>query len=70
MPERLLTPKEVADRLGVSERLFRYRRSSLIANGLQVVGVTGRCGRQIARYREASLDRLIARAAHSEGAVC
>lgn len=58
MSERLLGPAEVARRLGMSRTHFYRVAAALESRGLQRVQVGGR-----ARYRAASLDRLIRQAA-------
>ncbi len=58
MSERLLTAKEVATRLGICYRSFNAWRPRLVAKGLQEV-VVGRSR----KFRQASLDRLIQKAA-------
>ena len=55
MPERLLTVNEAAARLGISRAEFYRRRAELIAKGLQERIIGHR-----RRYREASVDELIA----------
>ena len=62
MPERLLYAYQVADRLGISARQFCRLRFRLRAKGLQAVRVG-----EATKYRESSLDGLIARAAEAEG---
>jgi sugar-specific transcriptional regulator TrmB len=54
-PEQLLTVKETAARLGISQKEVYRRRNVLVAKGLQerVIG-------QTRKYREASVDKLIA----------
>jgi len=56
--EQLLTAKEVARKLGICYRSFNAWRPRLVAKGLQEVTV----GRS-RKFRQASLDGLIARAA-------
>ncbi|MGH2272455.1 hypothetical protein ACQ9LF_11695 [Anaerohalosphaeraceae bacterium U12dextr] len=56
--ESLIGRYEVASRLGISYRSFVKLKARLIANGLQEV-VVGHSK----RYREVSVDRLIANAA-------
>lgn len=58
MSEQLLTAKEVAKKLGICYRSFNAWRPRLVAKGLQEV-VVGRSR----KFRQASLDILIARAA-------
>lgn len=55
MPEKLLTAVEAARKLGVSRTKFYRLRTRLVAKGMQerIIG-------QQRRYREASLDRMIA----------
>ncbi|MHC4618588.1 MAG: helix-turn-helix transcriptional regulator [Planctomycetota bacterium] len=60
MCERLLRLNEVAERLGISRRQFYRLRPQLIAKGLQEVKIGHR-----RRYREASLDVLIRKAAET-----
>ena len=60
MSEQLLTAKEVATRLGICYRTFNEYRPRLVAKGLQEVTV----GRS-RKFRQASLDRLIQKAAES-----
>jgi len=54
-PEQLLSVNQAAGRLGISRKEFYRRRVVLLAAGLQerVIG-------QTRKYREASMDRLIA----------
>ena len=56
--EKLLGRSEAAAKLGLKPRSFRRIKASLIANGLQEV-LVGRTK----MYRQASIDRMIARAA-------
>ena len=65
MPEQLLTINETAKRLGVSKSTLRRKLSRLRANGLQLV----RLGKR-PMFREASLDRIIKRAAEAETPLC
>ncbi|HPD48661.1 MAG TPA: hypothetical protein P5279_17460 [Anaerohalosphaeraceae bacterium] len=58
MSEQLLTAKQAAKRLGVCYRYFNTLRPRLVAKGLQQVTV----GRS-RKFREASLDSLIQKAA-------
>ena len=58
MSEQLLTAKEVATRLGICYRSFNSYRPRLVAKGLQEV-VVGRSR----KFRQASLDKLIQKAA-------
>lgn len=60
MPERLLKLAEAAERLGISRRQFYRLRPRFIARGLQEITV----GHQ-RKYREASLDQLIQKAAEN-----
>ena len=62
MTERLLTMEEVAQRLGVVKRSVQRYLPKLMARGLQRVKV----GPHLVRFREASLDRIIKRAAERE----
>jgi len=60
-PEALLNARQVAEALGMSRSLFYAQRARLIAeHGLQEVQVSGR-----ARWRRASLDRMIRDAAEA-----
>ena len=61
MTERLLTLNETARRLSLAKQTFYDHLPKFQANGLQKVKV-GRC----IRFREASLDRLIKKAAERE----
>ncbi len=60
MPEQLLTAKQAANRLGICYRTFNSYRPRLVAKGLQEVTV-GRTR----KFRQASLDRLIEKAAEN-----
>lgn len=62
MPDHLLTPEQVAERLGISRSQFYRLKPVLIARGLQQVVVVHR-----KKYREASLDRLIEKVAVQGG---
>jgi len=64
--EHCLRPAEVAARLGISPRQFRRLRTDLQASGLQVVQLRSESR---PRYRAASLDLLIRRAAEREAAI-
>ena len=58
MHEELLQLNEVARRLGISRRQFYRLRPRFIAKGLQEIRVG-----KLRRYREASLDLIIKKAA-------
>ena len=58
MAEQLLTAKQAATRLGVCYRTFNEYRPRLVAKGLQEVFVG-----KSRKFRQASLDRLIQKAA-------
>jgi hypothetical protein len=58
--ECLLSRFEAADTLGLSYRSFARIKPSLIANGLQEI-----CVGHSKMYRQASLNRLIVRAAET-----
>lgn len=60
MPEKLLTRKQVAERLGISPMTFSRHRARLIAKGLQQVDFG-----QYPKYRESSLYKLIKNAAET-----
>lgn len=60
MPEYLLSVNETAKRLGISRRQFYRLRPRLIALGLQQITL----GHQ-RRFREASLDNIIRKAAEN-----
>ena len=60
MSEQLLTAKEASSRLGICYRTFNEYRPRLVAKGLQEVTI----GRS-RKFRQASLDRLIQKAAES-----
>lgn len=62
MAEKLISRKEVSDRLNISTRTFARRKAKLIALGLQVVQIG-----QYAKFRESSLDKLIQRMAENGG---
>ncbi len=62
MPETLLKLNETARRLGISRRQFYRLRPRFIAKGLQEVRVG-----QFRKYREASLDHVIQKAAENGG---
>lgn len=71
MAEQLLSQKAAAARLGICDRAFRNILPNLIAAGMQFVTIPGRGKiRPMTRYREASLDKMIARAADKETALC
>jgi len=59
MAEKLLTIDQVANRLGVVSTTVRRHLLSLRANGLEQAPL----GKRGVRFREASLDRIIRRAA-------
>lgn len=62
--ETLLTTRQVYERLGVSRETFRRILPSLMASGLQTVRICGPNGkRPFVRYRAATLDRAIEKAA-------
>jgi predicted DNA-binding transcriptional regulator AlpA len=61
MTEQLLTPIDTAKKLAISRTTFYKLRYRLIANGLQYVVLGG-----IVKYRQSSLDRLIADAAEQK----
>jgi len=61
MAEQLINSEEAARRLGISAQQFRRWELKLRAAGLQRVQLGAR-----RRYRAASLDRVIARAAENE----
>ena len=58
MNEQLIKQTDVARRLGISMSTFNRMRMTLTAHGLEHVIIGGTI-----RYRQASLDRLIADAA-------
>jgi len=58
MSERLLKLCETAERLAISRRQFYRLRPRLVAKGLQEITI-GKCR----KYREASLDNIIRKAA-------
>ena len=60
MSEQLITAKQAALRLGICYRSFNSYRPRLVAKGLQEV----RVGRS-RKFRQASLDRLIEKAAEN-----
>ena len=60
MPEQLLNLNETARRLGISRRQFYRLRPRFITRGLQEIIV----GQQ-RKYREASVDRMIQKAAET-----
>jgi hypothetical protein len=63
MPEQLITKKQLAARLAISVRHLEVIRARLIAGGLQEITLpSGRGGRPLKRYREASVDAEIVRA--------
>ena len=62
MEERLLTIDQVAARLNVVRRTVERHLLKLKARGLQEVGL----GTRSIRFREASLDNMIKRAAERE----
>jgi len=62
MAEKLLTIDQVASRLGVVRKTVQRHLPAMRANGLQQVNL----GRKSIRFREASLDRIIKRAAERE----
>jgi predicted DNA-binding transcriptional regulator YafY len=64
MSERLLSAAETAERLNISIRTFHRYKNRLIAKGLQSVT----CGRRIV-FREASLDKVIKRAADNNTSI-
>jgi len=64
MAEQLLTAKQAALRLGICYRSFNSYRPRLVAKGLQEV-VVGRSR----KFRQASLDKLIEKAAESGAAL-
>ena len=70
MSEQLLRARDVAFRLGISERQFYRIRLHLLAAGLQLVAIPGTASEQSHRYRESSLDRLIKRAAERGETLC
>ena len=61
MAERLLTRKQVAERLGVSPVTFSRHRARLIAKGLEQVNFG-----QYPKYTESSLEKLIKWAAETD----
>jgi predicted DNA-binding transcriptional regulator AlpA len=61
MTEQLLTPQDAARKLAISRATFYRIRTRLLANGVQYVVVGG-----IVKYRQSSLDRLIADAAEQK----
>ena len=61
MPEQLLKPMEVADRLKLSRTAFYAARPKLIAKGLKAVQL----GKHI-KYLESSLDRIIQTAVEND----
>lgn len=65
MAEQLLSPTDVYKKLRISRAKFYRIRAKLIANGLQVVKIEGSI-----KYRQSSLDRMIARAAETERDLC
>lgn len=74
--ERLLRRREVEERLGVGHKQLLRRTArgvtledELIAGGLQRVELPGTGNKPVVRFREASLDRLIRRAAEGEPGV-
>lgn len=60
MAEQLLSVSKVSERLSVSRRQFYRLRPRLVAKGLQEITV----GHQ-RKYREASLDHVIQKAAEN-----
>lgn len=70
MAEQLLSQKAAAARLGINARTFQRKEAELIASGLQLVTIGGSVTKPITRYRAASLDKMIARAADKETALC
>lgn len=62
--EKLLTIDDVARRLGVVTKTVRRHLYELRANGLQQVSIGSNS--RLIRFREASLDRMIRRAAERE----
>jgi len=65
VPERLLTPEQVAEQLGISRSQFYRLKPALIAKGMRTVVV----GRR-RKFIESSLDRVIQTASEKEMALC
>ena len=65
MPERLLTPEQVAEQLGIPRSQFYRLKPALIAKGMRTVVV----GRR-RKFIESSLDRVIQTASEKEMALC
>jgi hypothetical protein len=58
MTEQLLTPRDAARKLAIGRSTFYQLRQRLIANGMEYVVIGG-----IVKYRQSSIDKLIADAA-------
>lgn len=65
MPEQLLTPTNVKDKLKISRSKFYRIRGRLIANGMQTVKIDGSV-----KYLESSIDELIQRCAREGRPLC
>lgn len=63
MTELLLTRKDLCQRLQIAKPTLKRLLPRLTADGLQVVRLRGRGQKPILRYRAASLDYAIERAA-------
>jgi hypothetical protein len=61
MTEQLLTPMDAARKLAIGRTTFYKLRHRLIANGMEYVVIGG-----IVKYRQSSLDKLIAVAAEQK----
>jgi hypothetical protein len=60
MPEQLITKQQLAAKLAISVRHLEMIRPTLLAHGLQEVRLpSGRGGKPLKRYREASVDAEI-----------
>jgi predicted DNA-binding transcriptional regulator AlpA len=55
MTEQLLTPIQTAGKLAIGRSTFYRLRQRLIANGMEYVVIGG-----IVKYRQSSIDKLIA----------
>lgn len=69
--ERLLSAKESASRLGISQAMFYRMLAKLRASGLkQVLLPSQRGNKPLKRYSASSLEAMIARAAEREAPIC
>lgn len=65
MSEQLLTPTDVMNKLRISRTKFYRIRAKLLSSGMRMVRIDGSV-----KYVESSIDKMICKAAETEGVLC